>query len=57
MELSAGVAATAAAATAAHRESICMHSGIVNRNRSLGPRALVLSIWLEPGWRTGRAYD
>jgi hypothetical protein len=32
-----------------HRELICMHSGIVNRNRSPGPRALVLSIQPLPG--------
>jgi hypothetical protein len=31
-----------------HRELICMHSGIVNRNRSTGPRPLLLSIQALP---------
>jgi hypothetical protein len=40
-----------------HRESICMHSGIVNRNQSPGRGALVLSIQPLPGLLTGRKYS
>jgi hypothetical protein len=35
-----------------HHVSNCMHSAIVNRNRSPGPRLALLSIWLEPGLLT-----
>eukprot|EP01047_Picozoa_sp_COSAG01_P037326 COSAG01_NODE_2959_length_6793_cov_16.043771_7_plen_96_part_01 len=43
-------------AMASHRELICMHSGIVNRNRSPGRGPLLLSIQALPGHATGRAH-
>jgi hypothetical protein len=42
---------------ACHRELICMHSGIVNRNRSPGRGALPQFIQPLPGHATGRKYS
>jgi hypothetical protein len=49
--------AAAAAAARRHRELICMHSGMVKRNRFPGPRPLHILIQALPGQTDNESYN